>query len=89
MARNIDVVNAFINGESKPKTKNLRIEGDKLFNYNTVIAERDCNGRILVNVTKYSRSTSTIQNMLMKELDMVGMSYAMFSDIKIGADSLV
>jgi len=32
MAKNIDVVQAFMNGEDRPKTKNLRIENNKLVN---------------------------------------------------------
>ena len=70
MAKNIDVVQAFMNGEDRPKTKNLRIENNKLVNYGTVIAERSNNlDRFVVNVTKYSQSTTTIQNMLLREID--------------------
>lgn len=70
MAKNIDVIQDFINGDNKPKTKNLRIEDSRLINYNTVIAERSKYGNaFVVNITKYSTSTSTIQNKLMSELN--------------------
>lgn len=41
---------------------NLRIEGDKLVNYSTIIAKRDVNGNIILNNHKYSRTTSKIQS---------------------------
>lgn len=69
MARNIDVIQTFINGGQKVKTKNLKIDGDKLLNYQTIIAKRDFkNGDYIftINSTKYSRSTSTIQNQLVR-----------------------
>ena len=85
MAKNIEVVESFVNGGDRPKTANVVIEGDKLFNYGTVIAERKmkANGsyEITLNATKYSRTTSTIQNMvrrstpdrLLKEVDGIRM----------------
>ena len=41
--------------------RNLRIEGDKLFNYYTIIALRTEDG-VILNNHKYSSSTSRIQN---------------------------
>lgn len=41
---------------------NLRIEGDNLVNYSTIIAKRELNGGIVLNKKKYSRTTSKIQN---------------------------
>lgn len=66
-----DVVEAFARGimsggaskcKDYPKGR-LRIEGDKLYNYDTVIAYW-FNGFMLINCTKYSRTTSTHQNRL-------------------------
>ena len=93
MAKNVDVLKAFVNGESKPKTKNLRIEGDKLFNYNTCIAERwaKIGGQeygFVVNVTKYSQSTTTIQNQLVRMLEHDPMVNYL-APLPIGTDSLV
>ena len=41
---------------------NLRIEGDNLVNYSTIIAKRGLNGEIVLNKKKYSRTTSKIQS---------------------------
>lgn len=65
--KNLDVIKMFVNGETKGKTKNLYIEGNNLINYTTIIAKRTSNG-FKVNSTKYSQSTSTIQNALKREL---------------------
>lgn len=66
MTKNIDVIKAFVNGESKPHTKNLKIIGDTLVNYNTCLVQRipQANGGFvfLNNTTKYSVSTSKIQS---------------------------
>lgn len=69
--RNIQVVEAFINGETKAKAGNLYIAGKKLINYNTVIGQV-VDGAVLFNATKYSRSTTTIQNMLKREIESHG-----------------
>jgi hypothetical protein len=71
MTKSIDVIKSFINGESKGKTKNLRIEGDRLINHNTCIAERELVGNeysFVLNMTKYSPSTSAIQRAVQREL---------------------
>jgi hypothetical protein len=91
--KNIDVITTFINGGAKAKTKNLRIEGDKLFNYNTCIAERwaKIGGEeygFVVNATKYSQSTTTIQNKLLHLIPEYALAQTLVS-IPMGADSLV
>lgn len=73
MAKNIDVLMAFINGDDNVKTKNLHIKqhdfGTRLYNYDTCIAERtEINGDFKVNMTKYSKSTTTIQNKLIQAI---------------------
>lgn len=66
--RNIEVIKQFLNKSSgNSDTKNLISDGVKLFSYNTCIAEWT-DSLLLVNVTKYSKSTSRIQNMLIQEL---------------------
>lgn len=65
--RNIEVINQFLNKSSgNSDSGNLISTGDRLINYNTCIAEwnRNC---IMINITKYSSSTSRIQNMLLSE----------------------
>lgn len=46
----------------------LHIEGNNLFSYATLIAHNDGNGVVTVNLTKYSRTTSKHQSLLMREL---------------------
>jgi len=65
--KNEQLVNNFLMGETKGKASNLEIRGDKLVNYGTTIAQR-VNGVIVLNLTKYSMSTTRIQNMLRKEM---------------------
>ena len=66
--RNIEVIKQFLNKSSgNSDTGNLISDGVKLFSYNTCIAEWT-DSLLLVNITKYSRSTSRIQNMLIHEL---------------------
>lgn len=71
MAKNIEVVEAFFNGQNSGKTTNLYIENNKLVNYYTALAERvprgDGSFHFILNETKYSRSTSAIQSMIRKE----------------------
>lgn len=68
---NLEVVKNFIMGENKGKAGTLRIEGDDLVHYNTVIAKRDRVGRdvkkVHLNNTKYTASTSKVQTMIRKE----------------------
>src|SRR5690606_17690078 len=95
--KNIDVVNEFVNGGTDAKTKTLYIVehefGTKLFNYDTCIAERTVvNGDFRgfkVNVTKYSKATTTIQNALLHNLrDNYKQHIKVAVNIPIGADSL-
>jgi hypothetical protein len=72
--RNIEVVRNFINGATKGKTTNLYIDGDKLINYTTTLLQRH-NGKFIVNISKYSSSTSRIQSMILKELPEYGVKY--------------
>lgn len=66
--RNIEVIKQFLNKSSgNSDTKNLISDGVRLFSYNTCIAEWT-DDFVLFNVTKYSRSTSRIQSMMLREL---------------------
>lgn len=59
--KNIDIVRRFFNGYTRGRAANLYIDNDKLINYNTCLAQRIAGGYI-VNIDKYSRSTSAIQS---------------------------
>lgn len=62
-----DVISKFINGATKGKASSLEISGEKLYNYSTVIAQR-INGAVVLNVTKYSMTTTKHQNRLRREI---------------------
>lgn len=65
--RNQDVIKKFVNYAEEAETLHVRSNGDKLFNYGTCLAQR-YNGKIIVNVTRYSVTTSKIQSSLKHEL---------------------
>lgn len=50
---------------------NLRIEGDNLVNYSTIIAKRVSNNGVILNNHKYSRTTSKIQGYIRQYCDIV------------------
>lgn len=64
---NQEVISKFVNFAESAATANVRSTGDKLFNYYTCIAQRH-EGKIIVNVTRYSATTSKMQNYLRHEL---------------------
>lgn len=90
--KQIDVIKAFFNGEKQGKASNLYIEGKNLMNYNTILAQRVDIGegkiRYLINLTRYSVSTTTIQNQIVSLVpEQSVLSYK--HDIPEGADYLV
>lgn len=64
--RTSELINNFIGGATKGKASNMHIDGDRLFNYNTVIAQY-MGGRLVINKTKYSPTTTKHQNRLLRE----------------------
>lgn len=67
MATTNQVIQDFMYGSTKGKASSVRIEGDKLMNYNTVIAQR-INEAVVINKTKYSPTTSKHQNVLLRSM---------------------
>ena len=65
--RNQEVISKFVNFAESAATANVRSTGDKLLSYYTCIAQRH-EGKIIVNVTRYSTTTSKMQNYLRCEL---------------------
>ena len=49
---------------SKSNPGNLKIKGDKLFHYSTVIAQRDSAKNYYVNLSQYSIQTGNVQKQL-------------------------
>ena len=67
---NKEFIRKFAQGATRGQYSNLRIEGDKLINYWTVIAERVADG-VRLNERKYSRSTSAIQSLIRNNCNVV------------------
>lgn len=61
--KNFDVIKNFVNHAKACKGNSVTSTGDKLFSYNTIIAER-INGVMYANFTKYTQTTSKAQNNL-------------------------
>lgn len=64
--KNSQIVEDFFNGyksEYKNKSRSVRIEKNKLFSYDTCIAQY-VNGICYMNLTKYSSTTSKIQYLI-------------------------
>lgn len=59
---NEQILKKFVEGATTGKTNNLRIVGNLLYNYQTVIAERSETNGFALNRTKYSQTTSKIQS---------------------------
>lgn len=82
-----EIVNEFTNGatEGVASGGRLTIQGDKLVNYSTVIAQRLDDGSYVINVTKYSPTTSKHQNRLKYAL----CRYDEVDDMPVGIQDLV
>lgn len=66
---NQEVINAFAAGKAaKSSNGNLQSDGRRLWSYSTVIAQRINNGRFIVNITRYSVSTSKVQTYTVRTL---------------------
>ena len=65
--RNQEVISKFVNFAESAATANVRSTGDKLLSYYTCIAQRH-EGKIIVNVTRYSMTTSKLQGHVRWEL---------------------
>lgn len=61
--KNFDVIKKFVDEAKRANGYSVFSTGDKLFSFNTIIAER-INGIIYVNPTNYSLTTSKAQTYL-------------------------
>lgn len=82
-----DLIQAFVNGETRGDASGgrLSILGDRLFNYSTCLAQR-IGDDFIVNVTKYSPSTSKHQNKLLRLIPT--MHLITVQGLKLGANDL-
>ena len=80
MISNVDLINAFINGQEK-QNGSMSTNGTKLYSYATCIAQKTADG-ILFNVCKYSCTTSKQQTYTRRELERRGKKFT-----EVGADT--
>ncbi len=83
--RNREVIESFVYRHNECKTKTVRYSGNQLYHYATVLAEYSDIG-LIVNITKYSRSTSNVQNVLLDFV--VNQKYTTVEDILGGTNDL-
>lgn len=63
-----DLCEQFVCGAIRGTASNMHINGNKIYSYGTVLAQRTTTGHILLNKTKYSSSTSRQQSYLNYEI---------------------
>ena len=61
MLKNKDIAREFAQNGKPVSNRNMKHEGDRLFSYNTVIAQKLPDGRRVLNLTRYSNTTSDHQ----------------------------
>lgn len=67
--KNSELIIGYLNGSIvRGKSSSLSVRDDKLFSYDTVIAQKE-GDVIYLNNTKYSSTTSTTQNALIRECE--------------------
>lgn len=66
--KQVELVEAFLEGATSGEAKTLRIEGDRLVHYATPIAER-YDGKIILNYTRYSLATGRVQKIITDTAD--------------------
>lgn len=86
---NSQVVNAWILG-NRGQSLNMHTDGEKLFSYNTIIAQWGQGGlQPIVNVTKYSMTTSAKhQRPLYDALNETGLVVTYVKNVPFGAHNL-
>jgi hypothetical protein len=87
--RTNELVEAYVRGAESGKASGgrLYIEGTKLINYHTCLAEIK-HGVFYVNMTKYSPTTSKHQNRLLRELRSYGATPIILEAVPEGTQSL-
>lgn len=80
--KNNNVLKAFLNNhEGKYKSSSLTLEDGKLYSFATLLAKRE-NGLIHLNTTKYSKTTTTAQNYIKRNI----LNYVAIENIPMGGN---
>lgn len=96
MIANFDLVNHFVdcnlNGISNVKMYNgsMHFVGGTLYSYDTAIGQYNKkDGTFIVNMTKYSQTTSKQRNILIKTLKERKIRYTEVDKVKMGTTNLI
>ena len=96
MIANNDLVNNFVdcnlNGISNVKMYNVSMHfvGGTLYSYNTAIGQYNKkDGTFIVNMTKYSQTTTKQRNILIKALKERKINYTEVDKVKMGTTNLI
>ena len=96
MIANNDLVNNFVdcnlNGISNAKMYNgsMHFVGGTLYSYDTAIGQYNKkDGTFIVNMTKYSQTTSKQRNLLLKALKERKINYTEVDKVKMGTTKLI
>ena len=82
-----DLIEKFVNGKSGLFASNTHSKGDKLYNWETVIAQF-INNILFINTTHYSVTTTKHQNKLLRLAERDNMLYYTVDGISMGTDDL-
>ena len=85
--RTRDLIEKFVNGKSGLFASNMYSKGDKLFNWETVIAQFIDN-ILFINTTHYSVTTTKHQNELLRLAERNNMHYYTVDGISMGTNDL-
>ena len=82
-----EVIDKFLDKDFNFHANSVSSEEDRLFSYSTIIGQW-FNNTLLINITKYSVTTSRHQNYLIIFADRKGIKYYTVSDISRGTCDL-
>ena len=85
--RTRDLIEKFVNGKSGLFASNMHSIDDKLFNWETVIAQF-INNILFINTTHYSITTTKHQNELLRLAERNNIHYYIVDDIAMGTTDL-
>lgn len=85
--KNSEVIDKFLNKDFNTHANSVSSENNKIFSYNTIIGQWFDNV-LLINITKYSVTTSKHQNYLVSEANSKGAKWHTVSDISMGTNDL-
>lgn len=93
--KNQELITAFIAKTLiSGQTGSMRIDHNRLFSFNTVIAqftynEFGCNEQLIINITNYSKTTTTQQNKVIYTADVYRRKPIIVDGVSINSQSLI